>query len=114
MAAGTYHDIVDVALADNHALILHSDGSANIAGEIMGNFEIPNTNDYIAIAADQQSHLLLRADHTLISLGSYYGMSTYVPQNLTKVSAIATGQQQSIVLLDDGSVTQFGETQLRP
>ena len=114
MAAGTYHDVVDVALADNHALILHSDGSANIAGEIMGDFEIPNTNDYIAIAADQQAHLLLRADHTLIGLGSYYGMKTYVPQNLIKVSAIATGQQQSIALLDDGSVTQFGETQLRP
>lgn len=80
----------------------------------MGDFEIPNTNDYIAIAADQQAHLLLRKDHTLIGRGSYYGMSTYVPQNLIKVSAIATGQQQSIALLDDGRVTQFGETQLRP
>jgi hypothetical protein len=114
MAAGTYHDVVDIALADNHALILHSDGSAKIVGEIMGDFEIPNTNDYIAIAADQQAHLLLRANHTIIGRGSYYGMSTYVPQGTTSITAIATGQMQSIALLDDGSVTQFGETQLTP
>jgi len=114
MASGTYQNVADIALADNHALILYTDGTLDIHGETMGGFELPTNANFVAITADSQAHFALQSDGTVIGRGSYYGMEATPPTQLSNVTAIATGQQQTIVLLNDGSVTQFGETQDRP
>lgn len=115
MAAGTYQNVRDIAPAYNHSPILFSDGSVKIPGEMMGaGYEFPNSSDYIAIAADEQAQIAIRRDTTVVGGGSYGSMTVTTPSNLTNIVAIATGITQSLALHSDGSVTQFGETQLRP
>lgn len=115
MAAGTYQNVRDIAPAYNHSAILFSDGSVKIAGEMMGaGYEFPSSSDYIAIAADEQAQIAIRRDTTVVGGGYYGSMTVTTPSNLTNIVAIATGINQSLALHSDGSVTQFGETQLTP
>jgi hypothetical protein len=114
MGAGTYRDVADIALADNHVLILYTNGKLNVGGEVMGELTLPNQGSFVSVAADSQVHLAIRSDGFVVGSGTYTGMKTVSPTELTGVVAIATGQRQSIALHGNGSVTQFGETQDRP
>jgi len=115
MAAGTYQSVRDIAPAYNHSAILFTNGTIHINGEMMGaGYEFPNSNDYIAVAADEQAQIAIRRDSTVVGVGSYSANQVNTPNNLDNIVAVATGITQSLALHSDGSVTQFGETQFLP
>jgi hypothetical protein len=115
MAAGTYESVRDIAPAYNHSAILFTNGRIRITGEMMGaGYEFPKSNDYIAVAADEQAQIAIRRDSTVVGVGSYSADEVNTPNNLDNIVAIATGITQSLALHSDGSVTQFGETQFLP
>ena len=74
-----------------------------------GQTNIPaGLNNVIAVAAQYNHNLALRADGTVVAWGeNTYGQTT-VPASVTNIIAVATGGSHSLALRADGTVTAWG------
>lgn len=124
----TYSGVSDVVFADTQygtrVSVLYNSGAIDMNEEFPakegfseGGFPASHspTTKFIAItgSSDGSNGFALREDGIVISDMLSYGRYN-PPLRLNNVVAIATGLSQTIALLKDGSVTQFGTTQYLP
>jgi alpha-tubulin suppressor-like RCC1 family protein len=75
---------------------------------------LPEATNVIAIAAGSERNLVLRADGTLLSWGSYTENQFGFPAGISNIVAIACGDGQNLALTADGIVIGSGSTFVSP
>lgn len=107
----TYSGVSDVVFVGYRNSFLHNSGNIWESGFPVKSLPL---SKIIAFTGNENTLFALREDGIVISnmLSDYDGYPP--PLRLNNVVAIATGLSQTIALLKDGSVTQFGTTQYLP
>lgn len=101
-------DIIDIALGEEHAVLLHEDGTVSVLGaNKYGEGDVSEWCDIVAVAAGQRFTLGLKADGTVVAAGSntcgQCDVSVY-----RNVVDIAACNQSSVMLFSDGTVMVQG------
>ncbi|HEY3864412.1 MAG TPA: hypothetical protein VGO59_21270 [Verrucomicrobiae bacterium] len=113
-------NVLQVAGGDGHCMALRSDGTVVAWGDNFdGQTNVPiGLSHVVSIAAGSTHSLALRSDGTLALWGRIYGQiygstgASKVPAQLANVAALAEGPgaQHALVLLADGSVFDWGDS----
>ncbi len=107
-SAPSYTDIIDIALGEDHAVLLHANGTVSVLGDNkFGEGNVSEWTDIVAVAAGQRFTLGLRADGTVVAAGSnscgQCDVSVY-----RNVVDIAACNQSAVMLFSDGTVMVQG------
>ncbi len=107
-SAPSYTDIIDIALGEEHAVLLHENGTVSVLGaNKYGEGDVSEWCDIVAVAAGQRFTLGLKADGTVVAAGSnscgQCDVSVY-----RNVVDIAACNQSAVMLFSDGTVMVQG------
>ncbi len=107
-SAPSYTDIIDIALGEEHAVLLHENGTVSVLGaNKYGEGNVSEWTDIVAVAAGQRFTLRLKADGTVVAAGSntcgQCDVSVY-----RIVVDIAACNQSAVMLFSDGTVMVQG------
>ncbi|MCX6925273.1 MAG: immunoglobulin domain-containing protein, partial [Verrucomicrobia bacterium] len=108
-------DVVAIAAGDDHNLVLQEDGKVVAWGNNQfGQCIVPGTlGGVIALASGgwyPGQHLALKADGTVVAWGWIaYQPTSWMPANLSGVSALAAGKWHGLALKPDGTVVLWGD-----
>ena len=101
-------NVIDIALGEKHAVLLHADGTVSVYGDnSYGQANVSEWTDIVAIAAGQRFTLGLKLGGTVVAVGENNAMQCSVAGCNNAVD-IAAGDQTSVVQFSDGTVKLFG------
>lgn len=106
--APSYSDIIDIALGEEHAVLLHENGTVSVLGQNKyGEADVSDWTDIVAVAAGQRFTLGLKSDGTVVAAGSntcgQCDVSVY-----RNVVDIAACNQSAVMLFSGGTVAVQG------
>ncbi len=100
--------IVDIALGENHAVLLKADGTVIAYGDnTYGQTDVSSWSDIAAIAAGQHFTLGLKVDGTVVASGDNSALQCQV-MGYNNVVDIAACNQSSVLLFSDGTLKLVG------
>ncbi len=103
-----YADVVQIALGEGHAVLLHAGGTVSAYGDNSeGQCDVSAWKDIAAVAVGQKFTVGLKTDGTLVSTGSGSCDQTDV-RNYRNVVDVAACNQTTIVLFADGTAAVQG------
>lgn len=99
-----YADIIDIALGESHAVLLHANGTVTVVGDnTYGQGNVSEWTDIVAIAAGQRFTVGLKIDGTVVAAGSNSCGQCDVSKYRNVVD-IAACNLTTVMLFSDGTV----------
>lgn len=92
--------VAAIDAGSRNSLALLADGTvASWGGGLWGLRNVPELSGVVSLSAQEDSFFALKADGTVATRGYYFGFQSMVPADLKKVSAIASGRDHSLALV---------------
>lgn len=101
-------DVVTVAAGSDFHVLLHSDGTISVWGNLIHGSPPPGLNEVKAIGAGSSHGMAVKADGSVVCWGNNSFGQTTVPDGLDNVVAVAGGGSHSLALKADGTVVGWG------
>ncbi len=104
----SFGDIVQIALGEEHAVLLHANGTLSAYGDnTYGQCDVAEWTDIAAVAVGQRFTVGLKLDGTLVAVGSNTNGQCDVSRYRNVVD-IAACNQTTVILFSDGTVKLQG------